>query len=70
MQRGNFSHSKPNGDVKVGASEVLNMIQHGAQEIIRTCNDEEEEDMYKKLDQIIENSMKKTEDLETKLGIE
>lgn len=42
------------------------MIQHGAQEIIRTCN-EEDEDMKSNIDKIIEQSMKKTEEMELKL---
>jgi hypothetical protein len=60
MQRGKFSHSEtPN---KVGSEEVLNMIQHGAQEIILTC-DNEDVDMKANIDSIIEKSMKKTDEL-------
>lgn len=66
MQRGKFSHQTPN-DAKVGSTEVLSMIQHGAQEIIRTCN-EEDEDIKKNIDKIIEQSMKKTEEMESKLN--
>lgn len=36
------------------------MIQHGAQEIILTC-DKEDEDMKANIDSIIEKSLKKTE---------
>lgn len=40
------------------------MIQHGAQEIILTCDKEDDEDMKNNLDTIIEKSLKKTQELE------
>jgi hypothetical protein len=64
MQRGKFSHEDNNK--KVGSEEVLNMITHGAQEIILTC-DNEDEDMKANIDSIIEKSMKKTEEINEKL---
>jgi len=39
------------------------MIQHGAQEIILTC-DKDDEDMKNNIDEIIDKSLKKTEELE------
>ena len=42
------------------------MIQHGAQEIILTC-DNEDVDMKHKIDSIIEKSMKKTDELNLQL---
>jgi len=42
------------------------MIQHGAQEIILSC-DKDEEDMKANLDEIISQSLKKTEEFEKKL---
>ena len=42
------------------------MIQHGAQEIILTC-DNEDEDMKANIDNIIEKSMKKTQEIEKQL---
>lgn len=42
------------------------MIQHGAQEIILTC-DQEGEDLKASLDDIIERSLKKTEEFNQKL---
>ena len=66
MQRGKFSHDSTNKEKKVDATEVLSMIQHGAQEIIRTCN-EEDEDIKANIDKIIESSMKKTDQINAKL---
>lgn len=62
MQRGKFSHN--DGNSKAGAAEVLNMIQHGAQEIILTCDQEDDEDMKANIDKIIDKSLKKTEEIE------
>lgn len=64
MQRGKFNQKESTN--KVGSDEMLNMIQHGAQEIILTCDDDDE-DMKANLDKIIDKSMKKTEELETQL---
>lgn len=58
MQRGKFNH---NEEKKVNSDEMINMIQHGAQEIILNCDKEDDEDMKNNLDQIIEKSLKKTE---------
>ena len=38
MQRGKFNHKESNAQNKVNSDEMLNMIQHGAQEIILTCD--------------------------------
>lgn len=65
MQRGKFNNQQDNAN-KVGADEMLTMIQHGAQEIILTCDDDDV-DMKKNLDQIIDKSLKKTEELEKQL---
>jgi len=48
MQRGKFSNQTDNPN-KVSADEMLNMIQHGAQEIILTC-DEDDVDMKTHID--------------------
>lgn len=58
MQRGKFNHQESNQ--KINANDMLNMIQHGAQEIILTC-DKDDEDMKADIDQIINKSLKKTE---------
>jgi len=39
MQRGKFEDKK---ESKIGADEMLSMIKHGAQEIILSCNQEDE----------------------------
>mmetsp|Transcript_40485 Transcript_40485/g.61744 ORF Transcript_40485/g.61744 Transcript_40485/m.61744 type:complete len:335 (+) Transcript_40485:1693-2697(+) len=65
MQRGKFNASNDKEN-KVASDEVLTMIKHGAQEIIHTC-DQEDEDMKANIDKIIEKSMKKTEEIESKL---
>lgn len=55
MQRGKFNHSNDNANAKIHQEEMLNMIQHGAQEIIHTCDDEDE-DMETNIDRILEKS--------------
>ena len=67
MQRGKFNHEDK--DKKVGADEMLNMIKHGAQEIILSCNQEDDQNMKDHIDQIIEDSLKKTEKLEKELKL-
>lgn len=42
MQRGKFNHKESNAQNKVNQDEMLNMIQHGAQEIILTCDQDDE----------------------------
>ena len=67
MQRGKFNHEDK--DKKVGADEMLSMIKHGAQEIILSCNQEDDQNMKDHIDQIIEDSLKKTEKLEKELKL-
>lgn len=67
MQRGKFNHEDK--DKKVSADEMLNMIKHGAQEIILSCNQEDDQNMKDHIDQIIEDSLKKTEKLEKELKL-
>ena len=67
MQRGKFNHEDK--DKKVGADEMLNMIKHGAQEIILSCNQEDDQNMKDHIDQIIEDSLKKTKKLEKELKL-
>ena len=62
MQRGKFNHSPDNAAQKMNSNEMINMIQHGAQEIILTCDDEDE-DMKANIDKIIDKSLKKTDEL-------
>ena len=62
MQRGKFNHSPDNPTQKMNSNEMINMIQHGAQEIILTCDDEDE-DMKANIDKIIDKSLKKTDEL-------
>lgn len=66
MQRGKFNSGNEKEANKMGTNEVLNIIQHGAQEIIHTC-DQEDEDMKANIDKIIQKSMKKTEEIEKQL---
>mgnify|MGYP000986053127 FL=1 len=67
MQRGKFNHEDK--DKKVSADEMLSMIKHGAQEIILSCNQEDDQNMKDHIDQIIEDSLKKTERLEKELKL-
>jgi hypothetical protein len=67
MQRGKFNHEDK--DKKVSGDEMLSMIRHGAQEIILSCNQEDDQNMKDHIDQIIEDSLKKTEKLEKELKL-
>lgn len=66
MQRGKFNQSDSKKKNKVSADEMISMIQHGAQEIILSC-DQEAEDLKANLDEIIQQSLKKTEEFNQKL---
>lgn len=52
--------------MKASPDEMINMIQHGAQEIILSC-DQDDADMKQSIEQIIDKSLKKTEELEQQL---
>lgn len=67
MQRGKFNH---NDNQKVNSDEMMNMIQYGAQEIIHTCDKEDDEDIKNNIDAIIAKSQQKTEKFEKKLDLE
>lgn len=66
MQRGKFNHNTENAN-KMGQDEMLSMIKYGAQEIILTCDEENEENMKDHIDKIIENSLIKTEEFNNQL---
>lgn len=56
MQRGQFTH-KDKKNQEANADEMMQIIEHGAQEILVNCDDE---DMKLNLDEIIEKSMQRT----------
>ena len=52
MQGGKFNQANDSKKQKMDANEMLKMIRHGAQHIINTCEDEEE-NMEANIDQIL-----------------
>ena len=66
MSGGKFNQATDKKEQKMGADEMLKMIKHGYQDIIHTC-DGEDEDMAANIDSILKKSEEKTEEINNKL---
>lgn len=67
MQKGKFNYQAHGSDPnKINAQEMQQMIKFGAQEIIHT-NSEQQQDIEANIDQIIDYSLKRTEEINQSL---